>query len=1327
MRNINFEGRDYNVPDELNDEDAVKTILESNVLEKQQSGGGETAAPTTPTAPTVPEPLPSNKAGMEPIDHAAMGANAKINPANLVDDKEWMDASRLLYEKKYGVKFNGNQQELRDYGLNMMAFFNYNSASLAGTAAQIHNAPDDVKGAFKTLIEKFDNTEMSWAGTGRWLYANATDPMNWFGLETFGLSVASKAAATTLTKKVIKEALVGASVNALRSGAIDTMTQSAKIDVGAQKDFSVGELAKTTALGAGLGAAFSGASAYVKGRWFPDASVFKEPPPKPGEGATPNANPTAGATAEAAKTNTTLPMEYTFSTGHRVEIVPTEPRDQKYLKLTDITASERSALMAGKREAKKAGQEFDPQAELEAIRTATEKHMAASALGPEPSAAPIGKTVMDAVSEAAKDLVFNQKLTSVTKSELDDWSGDPIKILSNMSLDDAKVVGQHILESKVDENERTVLAHSIMQSTQKSLAEGAILEEKLSQAIAAGNAQTADTLTRQLAAKAQEAQALGAIDQIISSNSGRSLGTRANQINTGAFREKLTPEFYLKAANIDPAEADFGQKAWAARQLFQEVQERTKLLDERAEMQSINQNIKSIFDNWNDTKKQGHELVEALNNRAEVKGILAAADANVDPKYKRAWVSAWRLVPRYVIANVFSPGTVFRNTLPSAVDTFLDPILHGVARADASYTKAVYKSMLANVDTAWKMAGMAYKYEQSFITGDSFIANEAGRQSERMADILFQKGGKLNQYANSLFKVGDNVAMVIPRMLNATDEFFAQLQYHGYAVANAEEQIKRMAANIPESKRAAYIEKKMKDVYKNLFETADKPDEIAALIHQTGVEKGLRGKELEAWVTKEVKDNFDLFKKPTQASTVEMIERSQFKSKFSGETPTSKLAQSFEREVMNFEVLRIPLLRVFGQLFFRTPVRVAETGIRMTPFLGLISKRFRDDISGVNGEMAQNLATIHMLKGYAIAGFAMSAYGMGKLTGKGPRDPDQSKAWTASGNEPYTLTWGEHKINFKNYDPYSTAIKIIANVMDGLSEVDFERSRGKYDQAKEKHLIDMLFVATTSLGSAISDANLLSGVEDMKKLGEELTNPKGDSAQGLINFIGKKAQTFVPFESTIGKSMMAFNPAWSSPDPRTVNQFIEAKVAPWSPTLPHKHDALGNRLQDADPMGTLLGWHISNDKSRAAGRSEAEMKVLERLSQIGIRTGSEFGLPFKSQLLPGFDDLRTATSTLTGKNLYDEGNKLLKESSLLADLHKILVENQGMPEGSKDRDAWAAKAVKDTFQKHYDRVFKMLRLTEAGIPEALVKKQLEDFNVDMGGRDVQLPNYSYSK
>src|SRR5690606_4379350 len=124
---------------------------------------------------------------------------------------------------------------------------------------------------------------------------------------------------------------------------------------------------------------------------------------------------------------------------------------------------------------------------------------------------------------------------------------------------------------------------------------------------------------------------------------------------------------------------------------------------------------------------------------------------------------------------------------------------------------------------------------------------------------------------------------------------------------------------------------------------------------------------------------------------------------------------------------------ITGQLFFRTPIRVFEEGVRLTPGLQIIDPRFLKDLAGSNGVERQVRAQGEALMSLGIAGAVMTMYAEGRLTGDGDYSNFRQSKLRGDSSLPdqYTLkmrdgsTW-----SYRSFDPISTPIKIMVNGLE---------------------------------------------------------------------------------------------------------------------------------------------------------------------------------------------------------------------------------------------------------------------------------------------------------
>ena len=315
-------------------------------------------------------------------------------------------------------------------------------------------------------------------------------------------------------------------------------------------------------------------------------------------------------------------------------------------------------------------------------------------------------------------------------------------------------------------------------------------------------------------------------------------------------------------------------------------------------------------------------------------------------------------------------------------------------------------------------------------------------------------------------------------------------------------------------------------------------------------------------------------------------------------------------------VNRNPVMRLAGQLFFRTPVRVFEEGLRLTPGLNLISPKFLSDLRGKNGELRQIRAQGEALASYAIAGSVFSLYATGNVTGSLGQDYKQRRQAENAGElEPYTIRFSDGStFSYRNLDPFATPIKIMVNALERYETLMYRREQGeKVDDTAFEQAYGMAALAVGSVAQSIRDANLASGVDAIIKAFEDAQDP--ESSDQIIKLIGQKVQTFVP--NTLYKIQMLDNPVLG--DPATLEQFIRQRINPDDPLVPKQYTALGNPRRLSNPLQNLIYFDRITNEERKRGMPKSELKVeqfLYRLAQVG---DTHFTAPYENKYLPGYD------------------------------------------------------------------------------------------------------------
>jgi hypothetical protein len=188
---------------------------------------------------------------------------------------KWNEGRTLGFKNKEPKKLNSDEQ-YADYALRYMGWFNYNIPKMGKEIADLkHDATEQQKNDFVTLMDKYDQKKVSLAGTGRFATGVLTDPSTYFGITTLGAGLAAretaKAAAKRSVREMVKSGLkVGGTIGAVEGAAYtaldDRLRQSARIQAGQQEGYDFGQGAKAATMGATLGGVLGGSVGALSGK-----------------------------------------------------------------------------------------------------------------------------------------------------------------------------------------------------------------------------------------------------------------------------------------------------------------------------------------------------------------------------------------------------------------------------------------------------------------------------------------------------------------------------------------------------------------------------------------------------------------------------------------------------------------------------------------------------------------------------------------------------------------------------------------------------------------------------------------------------------------------------------------------------------------------------------------------------------------------------------------------------------------------------------------------------------------------------------------------------
>lgn len=670
-------------------------------------------------------------------------------------------------------------------------------------------------------------------------------------------------------------------------------------------------------------------------------------------------------------------------------------------------------------------------------------------------------------------------------------------------------------------------------------------------------------------------------------------------------------------------------------------------------------------------------------------------DANLEKKLG-ADAGFIRKLNELVISNVFSPTTVLINVVPSGLKLLTRPAVDALmnnpfSKATRTEMTATYSAMAGSIKTAAKAALAAFRYEQSILT------RESGRLLEGELAIKGQKGA---------------IIRIFPRLLNGSDEFMSQMAYQGFVAGRSASEAyerglkKGLKGKQLDSFVKEHVKRKVEQAYSDVTE-----EESIRTVANKGVNLGLSGEKLAEYVKSELNRNPEALRHGNDKEAINYVRDVLYKRAFSGENVPSKIARRYEQMVND-----APILRLLGQLFFRTPVRVFEEGIRMTPGIQVVAPNFLKDLRGVNGRRAQVKAQGEALMSMTLTGSVLMLYAQGKIHGDGAySDWRQQRNRTDSDlPEAYTIEFDDGSTwSFRNFDPLATPVKIIVNALERYENLVTRQRQGEFiDKTQFDKAMAAVSVATGAVAQAIRDANLMAGIDGAVSLAENMADPETKDG-AMIKFMGEKLRTLVP--NTLHKIAKSNDPTMD--DPATFWQMIEtsllkgASLGQYDMSSSKSYDMLGNVRQIND---THAMWNIfsqSTLEERQKGRDPVELDVLRKLDYLSKQTGTTFTVPNTHRMM-GKVDLRTVMTEDGKETLYDRWQRYYKEMQPAQLLQPIL--DSGAPVGTQSLNGVTIQMVTSTINKLRDAAFFRLMSEESGVSEKVIQNMVRQSEIKSG-------------
>lgn len=324
-----------------------------------------------------------------------------------------------------------------------------------------------------------------------------------------------------------------------------------------------------------------------------------------------------------------------------------------------------------------------------------------------------------------------------------------------------------------------------------------------------------------------------------------------------------------------------------------------------------------------------------------------------------------------------------------------------------------------------------------------------------------------------------------------------------------------------------------RDISYGLLNAIDKPfkaihysGEMAAQIYREALKSGKKGKELADFVQKLTQDVIDFRdNKPLEIKNEEYFKLIQNihntaliaarDGTWQGElTGNWKLGQ---RILQNSPFLRAAFVR-----FYKTPINLIKYAAENSP-INLLMKKVRDDLSGKNGQLAQNRAIATELLGFLTYLGFYTLVATGRVTGYHPKE--KREALLAAGIPEHSIDLGDGNwIAYDRIDPYFIPLSLMADWFTVKDYIDEER----YDE------IPAMLMLT--FGHSIFSKTWATQLGDLFSYYED---PKGYQNRIVNNQI----KTLLPFSGLAGTLKGQNDPLVR--EAKTVMETVKRTYAPY--------------------------------------------------------------------------------------------------------------------------------------------------------------------------------------
>jgi len=518
----------------------------------------------------------------------------------------------------------------------------------------------------------------------------------------------------------------------------------------------------------------------------------------------------------------------------------------------------------------------------------------------------------------------------------------------------------------------------------------------------------------------------------------------------------------------------------------------------------------------------------------------------------------------YWINSILSGGkTLFINGLGGVLISIYRPLesmlgasvtLNGAAFSDAV---AELGYLFVHANDAFKMAWQAAKMGENILDPKAKVLDLPNKDFQAISP----KGFGMKE--DSLMGTGvtwlGNTLRIPSRILTSTDEFFKQINYRAKAHRSLMREGMTMGKNGDEL--ASHIHDRLSIMVEDgqAYSAATAYNRGVKAAHEAGLVDPV---EIRDYAQKHLhlppeKGGFDHALNTLSKEALDVSEEVTF---------TRSLDSGSASAWLQRLTIQSPWMR-FIVPFVRTPVNIATFAAQRYDFIGgtrwIYAKMKGEHIhlKDAQNRMMRDLSSgdprkVSDAAGRASAGFMASLilYAKateGKMTGRGPSDPELRQILRDAGWQPYSIKTEEGYVSYARLDPFATVMGTMADIHDHIRYSDME------DQEDSSTALMGLAIA---LSQNFTNKTYLAGLSNVL---QALDAPD--------RFMPKLSRTYaasmIPFSSFQGQSLYAFGDEYMR-DVQSMTEALMAKTPYYSDQVRPLRNFLGEEVRRTTAAGT---------------------------------------------------------------------------------------------------------------------------------------------------------------